>query len=337
MAEKSATSFLDRQINTYGLPSSNLKQTHQTAIPQQQTTAFMPNGAPIPQPAPQPVQQVVQQPTGSVGSVGTVSSKGVYSGGQAPTMTYQQQYIPQFQAPNTGQIGEQTQSLMSQFMSNPYSLSPQTVAQMKGTARDQAALLEKQTMGNMMGALGARGIDPNSKYGLAQQRALQAGTNRDILNSNRALDIQAALQNRNDMMQAINLGNQYEDSVFGRAAQAYGLGLQGLGMQGQEQQRFLDSIARNYQLGLQGAQLGSSSQLSAVGNDLTRRGQDLQNSQFGQNLDFNYEQLRQQMANASAGRSQANDHFNQQMAFQYQQAQQQEFNNLLQYLMSGGV
>jgi hypothetical protein len=337
-----AESFLQRQISTYGSPT---RRTRTATAPLATATPVMPNGQPQPA-APATTPQQPQQPAPAPAPVNTgqVDAQGAYTPGQVPTQTYQQQAIPQFQAPQFQGIQNQQQSMVQQLMNNPYTLSPQVLSQMKGTNRDQAVLMEKQMLGDMRGSLGARGIDPNSAYGQSLARGVMGDTNSAILSGNRALDIQAAQTNRNDLLQAMEAGNTFQNSALQRAIGGYGATLSGAQAQGNEQQRYLDSLYQQFGAGMQGNQLAVQSRLGAEGNrlqgqglanDMTKFGQtyDLQNRQF----DWSKTMDERNFGLASGAQSAANSQWEDQMAFQYQKYNNDIEMQLFDYLMNGGT
>ncbi len=340
----SPTSFLDRQINTYGTPRRRSQQPQQPAqgapgAPQPASGVVMPNGVPSVAPA---VTAAPQQPQMSQ-NPGSVTAEGVYRPGQYNGPTYQAQQISQFQAPQFGGMQQQAQGLVQQLLANPQSLSPQVLAQMKGQSADQAAILQRQSANQLKAGLAARGINANSGYGLGQQRALMADTNSNLLNSLRGLDITAAQTGRQDQLNALNAANQFQNLGFQQALGGYQAALQGMDANRNEQQLAIQSALQNWNTNQQAQQLASQSQLAANSN--SNQAQSIQNQmrQFGENLgfqreqfDFGKQQQAEQMAAAERARGQQQANWEDQMAFQYQQANQSQWNSLLDYLMGGG-
>ncbi len=337
--QKSPTTFLDRQINTYGMPASGT--TQQQAPQPASGTPFMPNGAPAPQQQTvqaQPAQQTAQPAT----NYGTVSG-GVYRPpAQLPQQTYSAQQIQQFQQPQYQGMQDQQAQMVQQLMNNPYTLSPEVLSQMRGGMTDQAALLARQTQGQMASQMAARGISPNSNYAQGQNRAVLQGMNSDIMNNNRGLNIAAAQSNRGDLLNAIQAGGDFQNQALQRAIGGYQAGLAGTEAQRAENALAMNSQHQNWQTALQALGLGSSSALQNQG--LNLQGQQINNqaSQFDRNFGFQQQQFDWQRSvddrNFGASQAQAgaaNDRWADQMAFQYQQAQNDEWNNLLGYLMGG--
>jgi hypothetical protein len=297
--EYSPTSFLDRQVNTYGLPRRTSSQQAQQQQQPQTQVPWMPNGQPLPQ----------TQAT-TAGNPGSVDSQGVYSAGQAPVAPYQQQQIQGFQAPYSPLQGQTQQSLQT-LLQNPSTMDSRAIAQLQGQYSDQANLMERQTLGQLGSQLASRGIDTRSGYGLAQQRQLMSDTNRNILNNNRSVQLQAGQQNRQDLMNALGLAGQFDSQLFNQALGGYGANLQGIASNRAEQQTFLDNLMQQF-----GMNQGMLGQQAATTQQALGRNQ--QNSQF-------YSQLGQNQ-----------NQFLDNMAFNYQGAQQREQDNLLQYLMQQG-
>lgn len=347
-AQNSQSSFLDRQINTYGAPSQRRGggQAAPPAAPQPANTV-MPNGQPVAYQPPQQPQQPPAQPRAQQfqqGTAGSVNQEGVYTAGQAPQQTYQAQNIQQWQAPQQlQQLQNQQQGMVQQLLNNPYTMGEQQLAQMKGQTVDDAALLERQTMGQMRDALAARGLNVNSGYGLGQMRAIMGDTNANILNNNRALDLQASQQNRQDLLQALGVAGDFQNNAFGQSLQGYQAGLQGQGMQREE--NLAAQNAALQALGLNTSMLGqqSSSLLNAIQN--RNQGQQIANqaSQFGQSLGFDRDKFEyqktlddRQLGMQGASQSAANSRWEDEMAYKYQMAQQDEQWRILNFIMQGG-
>lgn len=345
----SPTSFLDRQINTYGNPAPSARRAQGQRRPQQPqapTPLVMPNGQPQPAQAQAPQQPQQPQPQAQQfgqGNAGSVNAEGVYTAGQAPTNTYQAQQVAQFQMPQNQQLQGQTNNLLQQLMQNPQSMNPQVVGQMKGQLTDQAASLERQTMGQLQDQLAARGLNVNSGYGLGQQRSVMADTNRSILDNFRNVDLQANQQNRQDLLQALGLGNQMQNDQLSRALQGYQGQLAGLGAQRDENLAAQNAAMQAFQAnqGMLGQQ--SSSLLNAVQNRLQGQSLNNQASQFAQSLGFDREKFgyqkeldNRQFDAQAAAQSAAQSRWEDEQAMIAQNAQREWEMSMIQYLMGGG-
>ena len=295
------------------------------------------------------------------GTQGQVNAQGVYTAGQAPTQIYNPQRVQQFQAPDLSSVQQPHMQLIQQLLSNPQTMTPQVLDQLKGREQDAAALMEEQTRGQIAAHAARRGIGTDSNYVQGQMRNLSNATSRGLLDSYRDIDINAIGQNRADMMNALNMGDQFQNSALQRAISAYSPVLAAGQEQRAENTTGLDSLMNRYQLqeGMLGNQANSlqqaiqgnrqfelgkdqigigQGQLALGGRELAQRG-----SEFDQNLGFQREQFNYQkgqneraMQEASSARSDANSRWADQQAMAYQQQQEQEWAQLMALLMSGG-
>jgi hypothetical protein len=254
------------------------------------------------------VQQQPQQPPTAqlpqaqaynplMGQQGSVNNQGVYTAGQLPQQYYQQQVIPQFQAPQNQAMEAQQAQMIQQLLANPMTMGPQQIAQLQGQSRDQASLLQQQTAGQLAGNQARRGMGDSSRYAQSQQRQLKSDTNRGLLDQFRNIDIQALQQNRADQYGALGAADQFQGNQLQRAIGGYGAQLSGLGAQGNEQQAFLTSLMNrfNNQEDLLGKQ--ANSQQNAIQQALARDQFGAQNSQWGDQMEFNYRQAQQNEQN----------------------------------------
>lgn len=338
-----AETFLDSQVNNYGIPRQRTRATRQLQ-PTSGSTPWMPNGAPQPAPAQpaQPLAPTTTQQPAQVGQRGSVDAgTGIYTPGQAPSLVYQAQQIPQFQAPNDGGVGQLQQQSVMNLLRNPYSMGPDVLNQMKGQNRDSAVLMENQVLGQLRGSLAGRGIGLNEGMGLGNQRALMAATNADILAGNRGLDIEAAKTNRQDLLNALGVAGDYQQGLFSRALGGYGAQLQGLGANRDEGLSAIQSQLQNFGLNEDLLQRQSGSIFQNMQQRLAESQLAQQGSQFDRSLGLDYDKFnygKEQDAlnrqDAASNASAANSRWEDEMAFRYQQQQQAEYNQMMQWLMS---
>lgn len=361
MQQQSAPSLMDGPQPAMGMPMNHGNMAPQPYGPQQSDGAQSYGGPAMAGNRMSAPSQVQYDP------------RGTYQAPPPPQGSiYQAQHINQFQAPQNSAMQGQVEGLVGQILQHPESMGVDVVNQMKGQTRDQAALMQQQTMGQLQQNLAGRGIAGDYGYGAGQQRQVMSDTNRGVLDNYRNLDIQAAQTNRADQMNAAGLGQNYLNNQFSQGLQGYQAGLQGQQLQGQENQNAANSQLQNWQAqqgaqqsqqqsimqaiqmaigqGQFGQQMGLQQRQFGEGQRQFNQGYDLQNRQFGegqrqfdQNFGFQNKQFDANNANQQAqlglqgaSLNQAGNQFDQQMAFQYQQAQQQQMQNLLAALMGGG-
>lgn len=284
------TSFLDQQINTYGMPGDGTapRRRKPAETPQWQTTQaqaapaaggspFMPNGMPAPQPhQPQPLQQPQPRPAPAQqqapANYGSVNQEGVYTAGQYAGPQYQAQQMGGFQGPNMGAFNDQQQALLARMLANPGTMNDQRVAQMKGQYTDQAAQMARQQNDQIRGAMAARGRNVNSGQALGQQRQVLSDMNANILNNMRTVDLQAAQQNRQDELAALNAAGQFGQQQFQQALGGYQANLQGMDANRQEQLAGIQSALQNWNVNQDMLGRQSQSQLASKGNQIQEQG-----------------------------------------------------------------
>ena len=107
-------------------------------------------------------------------------------------------------------------------VNNPFTFDDQTVALMRSSVADQAAVSEA-ALGERLRSMGAsQGIDPSSPLfaSLAQQATLSRDIN--LANMERDLDIKLATQRQQDKESAIAMGSQFAGGYQSLMGQRYG-------------------------------------------------------------------------------------------------------------------
>lgn len=217
---------------------------------------------------------------------GKITPQPAYTARTPLPSAYQPGQVAQYQAPNQSQTSDQTQALLSSILSNPQTMNPNVVAQMKEAQKEQALLMQRQNQSTLDQHAIARGtLGSGANQALAGQNLQQALDS--ILGSNRAIDMQAAQQNRQDELAALNAGNSFLNDQLSRSTQAYGTQLQGqLAQEQLKQQGFRSG------LDLYNADLATEFGRGSANLDVLRY---LENQrQFNNNLKLNWAQLDQQ-------------------------------------------
>lgn len=196
---------------------------------------------------------------------------------------YQPGKVTQYQAPDQSAGNAQLSALMSSILSNPQTMNPNVVAQMKEAQKEQALLMQRQNQSTLDQHAVSRGtLGSGMNQALAGQNLQQALDS--ILGSNRAIDIQAAQQNRQDELNAAQAGDSWLNAQLARANQNYGSTLQGqLAQEQLNQQGFRSG------LDLYNADLATEFGRGSANLDILRY---LENQrQFNDTLGFNYNQM----------------------------------------------
>lgn len=207
-----------------------------------------------------------QAPTGGGFNASPVTSDGRMSQQPPPSAnTWGQQtqappappgQFSQYQAPQDyGMTGRQAQ-LLQQMGANPNTLSDAVVAQMKGQARGDEALMTKQLMAQHAGQMAARGLGGGGQTQMGQA-AMLAALAGNVMNSNRALDIQKAMQDRADQLQVAGAMGDFSTQASDRAIQAYQAQLAGQQAEAQNRQFYSGLEQEGSQFDRNLAQTGS--------------------------------------------------------------------------------
>lgn len=134
--------------------------------------------------------------------------------------------ITQFQGPNQQGIQNQQEALLQQMLNNPYSMSAENVAQLKGQQRATALALQKAGMGQNADQAAAMGRVGGSSQ-MAGDARLQDQANSNILSGYRDIDLQKMTQDRTDLLKALESATGVMDSASNRATSQYAQTLAG--------------------------------------------------------------------------------------------------------------
>jgi len=173
--------------------------------------------------------------------------------------------------PSAGIMASET-DLLQQLLNNPYSLGPDVIAQIKARFQDQNAIGMQQLGQQIDQSAASRGMVGSGATEAAHRRSNEAGYSA-LLGNNREVDIMAAQQRTQDILNALGASNEYvgreEDLQLSYADQALRkmLGLEGFavdreGMQIQKALANADRAERmrqfNLGLGFDYTQLGAN-------------------------------------------------------------------------------
>lgn len=313
----SPTRFLDYQINTFGMPRRQRRQQQQQQ-PQAQPGGFNPQ-QPQPQqsqqpmatgvpfmPSGQPMPAPLQQGDPRLGQQGSVNQQGVYTPGTAPQFTYNPVATPAFVQPQTRGIEQLQAQQIAQMLQSGGSMNPQIVAQMQGQLADQAALMQQQNIGQSAQSLALRGVGNQSGQFNANARDIRSNTANNLLDQYRQLNVAAAQQNQQDMLNNLGAADSFQGNLLSRAIGGFNANLSGQAAESNQQQAFLNSLYDRY--GMQ---------------------EDLLSRQSQSQLSANQQGLQQQQINQSGSQ------FYDELEYRYRLAQQQQLQNYLNLLFSG--
>lgn len=247
---------------------------------------------------PPPVQAPQAQPS-AVGSQNDARTPGA----TAAAPTYNPYQVSQFNAPNQSHVNGQQNTLLDAIMAHPETMDANTIAQMKEQQKEQALLL-----GQQQNAQYAQGAVARGTLNGGRTDAFRGNTNATmgnaVLSGNRAVDLAAVAQNRQDQLNALQASSGIAQDQLGRATSSYGTGLQGqMAQAGENQAGFKSQQDANTAAFARSLALAQNAQ-NIYGQDLSaefgRNANNLdvqkflaQQNQFGQNLGFNYDQLGQ--------------------------------------------
>lgn len=133
---------------------------------------------------------------------------------------------PQYQAPNQSETAGLQSALLKAILGSPETMNANVVAQMKEAQKQQALLMGQQNQSQLDNAGVARGTLGAGAHASMTGQNLQ-DTMGTVLDSNRAIDIQAASQNRQDQLNALTAGSSVMGATAQRAQSDYTTGLQG--------------------------------------------------------------------------------------------------------------
>jgi hypothetical protein len=123
---------------------------------------------------------------------------------------------------------------------------------MKEQQKEAALLAQQQQMASMGADFAQRGAVGDGAYGAAMRR-LQLGTQGNILDQYRNIDIAAAQQGAQDRLGALGAADAYQTGVMNRGVSGYGAGLQGQQAQAGENYRGFQSQSDAVNFALQRA------------------------------------------------------------------------------------
>lgn len=175
--------------------------------------------------------------------------------------TYQGYQVGQFQSPDQQQSQNMTNTLMQRVLANPESMSPEVVAQLKETQKEQALSMQDQLMQQIQASNAGRGFSLGGNLDL-QRRRIADDTIGNILEGQRGLDIAAAQTNMADRLNALGAAEQSMSGQMGRETAGYQTQLAGQQAQaGQNFQQYgsqADATRFALERALQGEQLKQS-------------------------------------------------------------------------------
>lgn len=136
-----------------------------------------------------------------------------------PGQAYQAGTLTGYQGANLGQTGDLTRSALENLLRNPYSLSPETVAQMKEVSREGALSMQDQILQQLGQSAASRGALSGGTFS-GQEQGVRENTLASILGSNRAVDLEKAARDRQDLMNVLGFSNEYMTGETSRANQS---------------------------------------------------------------------------------------------------------------------
>jgi len=226
-------------------------------------------------------------------------SRSTYTPGQLPNtplQTYNPAQISQFSGPQQGDANRRQQQALLQALQTG-SMGPDTVAQMKGSLQDTAAIMARQFGERNAASAAQRNV---SGAGLqAGVRDIQDRQMSDVLSGYRDIDINAAQTNFQDRLAASGvldaaLGREagtatdfYRTGLTGQLAQA-GENLTGINSQNDAIRFALDRALAQEGLNLQGAQFGEGQYQFDTGLGENARQFNSQLGESGRQFNYNY-------------------------------------------------
>lgn len=218
----------------------------------------------------------------AAGAVGGGVGTTIYKPGALPKAglnVYQPGQIDQYQNINQDQTQGMVMQALQQALSGG-SLSPEVVAQMQGQLKDQALTMQQGQDQQVRQSFANRGM----ATGAGAMDALLAGnrqnTQSNLLNQYRDLNVAAAGQNRQDLLNALGAAESAMGGQVARGVQQFNTGLQGqLGQEGLNQSGIMSQNAA-VQFELQKALEAEGLKQAAAGLGLQGNAQNLQNKQF---------------------------------------------------------
>ena len=174
-------------------------------------------GAP-PRLLPSASRPTLAAPTG-VGKA-VVQPSSVYTPGQLGAKA-QGPGFSQFTNPNAGQVPQLSQDLITNILSNPETMTPDVVNQLKSKGRDTALSMASQLRDGAHADVASRGFSDAGGMRAGFDRQIDSAMIDDIINSNRDIDLNAIATNRGDQLAAAGAGNDWENALAARADSNY--------------------------------------------------------------------------------------------------------------------
>jgi hypothetical protein len=227
---------------------------------------------------------------------------------QGQQITQKPQFA-QYQAPNNQPTEQLQEQQVNTMLQSGGSLSPDVVAKLKARSKQQQLSMADQAKQQAGQFLAQRGFSPAGGIMQGANAAIDFNTINQLLSQNRDTDIQAATQNRQDNMSAVQLANDFMNARNARAGDSFRNVLAGQGAQADSNFRIegFNEDQRRADNGLDLSrwvaeqQAGQASDDSRLRNISLLHGIDMDNRNFGEgvrrfdnSLGFNYNQLNQQ-------------------------------------------
>jgi hypothetical protein len=135
--------------------------------------------------------------------------------------SYANQLFSQFSDPTNQQTQAQKQTLLQNLLANPQSLNQTWQDQMFEKQKDDANAFAQQMGLQNQQHFASSGRDMNSQFAQGQQQDVQNELMRQLLSGRRDIATQAALQNRQDELNALNMAEQVQSGDVNRAGNIY--------------------------------------------------------------------------------------------------------------------
>jgi hypothetical protein len=215
----------------------------------------------------------------------------------------------QYQAPDNQATEQKVMGRVNQMLDQPGTLSPDVVSKLKARSKEQGLAMADQKKAEAQQFLTQRGFSAAGGTRQAANQQIDMGVINQILGANRDLDVNAAVQNRQDLLQALGAADSAMNNRGARSADAYRNVLAGQGAQTESDFRlgeFLeggrrfdaDFDLRKWAMGEQAAQAGDDSAFRQLTGDrnfgLDMRRLDENSRQFNDSMGYNYANLNMQ-------------------------------------------
>lgn len=231
--------------------------------------------------------------------------------------SYQGTLFDQYLAPDHEKQNQQELALVSRLLEHPETLSPEIVTAMKQKAVEDSLSQQHQLDQQAQDDAAARGFSLSGGQAEAAKRRNAEALQKAILGSNRDLDIRAASQNRQDILNALEQGERILSGQTARSSDIYNSTLKGQGATAADRQAVSNSAIQRaiqqftgnmdsaqFDLGQQeanrddyyrGKGLDLQRELGVGGLNIDQQRVNNQSSQFDKNYGLNILQLLEQM------------------------------------------